>query len=95
MSWLWSGGWTNISINYRNYSTKIGGLGLARHILKQIRDDNENFSIDLVSKEYNNKKFVCSITEFLKDITWLSEDENGKYVITKEGLENNIDHLRF
>jgi hypothetical protein len=26
---------------------------------------------------------------------WLSEDENGKYITTQEGLKNNLDNLRF
>jgi hypothetical protein len=43
----------------------------------------------------SNEKFVGSIIEFLKEMEWLSEDENGKYITTQEGLKNNLDNLRF
>ena len=52
--------------------------------------------IRLVSKQFdNNEKFVLSIIEFLKDMEWLSEDENGKYISTKKGLKNNLGNLIF
>ena len=28
-----------------------------------------------------------SVIEFLKDIRWLSQDENGRYVITEQGIK--------
>lgn len=83
-----------MSINSSNYSTRVGGLELARHILRKIKENNQNFTVDSVSKEYKNKKFVYSITDFLKEIKWVSVDKNGKYIVTPEGL-NSIDDLRF
>ncbi|HJS64142.1 MAG TPA: hypothetical protein VJ767_04715 [Nitrososphaeraceae archaeon] len=43
----------------------------------------------------NDEKFVLSIIEFLREMEWLSEDENGKYITTQEGLKNNLDNLIF
>ena len=28
-----------------------------------------------------------SVIEFLKDIGWLSQDENGKYIVTEQGIK--------
>ena len=28
-----------------------------------------------------------SVIEFLKDIEWLSQDENGKYIVTEQGIK--------
>jgi hypothetical protein len=28
-----------------------------------------------------------SVIDFLKDIRWLSQDENGKYIVTEKGVK--------
>ena len=97
MSWHWLVRWTNTPIILGENPTRgLGSLNLARDILKEIKNNGNYLDIRLVSKQFdNNEKFVLSIIEFLKNMQWLSEDENGKYIRTKEGLKNNLDNLIF
>lgn len=79
-----------------NPTRGLGGLNLAKDILKEIKHNKDYLDIRLVSKQFdNNEKFVLSIIEFLKDMEWLSEDENGKYITTQEGLKNNLGNFIF
>ena len=79
-----------------NSTRGLGSLNLARYILKEIKENENCLNISHISKQYdNNKKFVLSIIEFLKEMEWLSEDENGKYITTQEGSRNNLDNLIF
>jgi hypothetical protein len=45
-----------------------------------------------VNKGNHNKKFVLSIIEFLKEIGWLVQDENGKNIhqYTTNTMKNAI-----
>jgi hypothetical protein len=45
-----------------------------------------------VNKGNHNKKFVLSIIEFLKEIGWLVQDENGKNIrrYTTNTMKNSI-----
>jgi hypothetical protein len=71
------------------------GLGLARYILREL-NNNRVLDINLGSKQFdNNKKFVHSIQEFLKDMEWLSVDKYGEYKITEAGRKNSLDDLKF
>ena len=70
-------------------------MDLARYILQRLKKE-ENFDVDSIAKEFdNNKKFVKSMLDFLKELEWISEDENGKYRLTSQGHQNCLDHLRF
>lgn len=78
-----------------SFSGTLKGLELARYILHKLKDDKD-FNIDTIKTEFdNNEKFVKSILEFLKEIEWISEDENGKYSLTSDGHKNCFDDLRF
>ena len=78
-----------------SFSGTLKGLDLARYILQRLNKE-ENFDVDSIAKEFdNNKKFVISILHFLKEVEWISEDENGKYRLTSQGHQNCLDHLRF
>jgi hypothetical protein len=69
-------------------------LGLARYILREL-NNNRIVNVNLGSKQFdNNKKFVQSIVEFLKDMGWLSVDKYGEYGITEDGSNNRLDNLR-
>jgi hypothetical protein len=80
----------------KNHTRGIGSLNLARYILNEVRDNENYFDNSSISKKSdNNEIFVGSITGFLKDMEWLSEDKYGKYITTQEGLKNNLDNLIF
>ena len=67
-------------------------MELAKYVLHTLKED-ENFDMNSIVKEFDNdEKFVKSIFEFLKEIKWISEDENGKYNITLEGHRNCLDN---
>ncbi|HEY6588173.1 MAG TPA: hypothetical protein VIY98_07760 [Nitrososphaeraceae archaeon] len=75
--------------------SRNNGLGLARYILKEL-NNNRILHINLGSKQFdNNKKFVHSIQEFLKDMKWLSLDKYGEYKITEAGRKNSLVNLKF
>ncbi len=58
--------------------------------------DDQNFNTDMIAKKFdNNEKFVKSILDFLKEMEWISEDQNGKYCLTSLGHEKCLDQLRF
>ena len=70
-------------------------LDLAQYILHRIKHE-ENFNVDSIKKEFDNDvNFVKSMLDFLKELEWISEDENGKYRLTSQGHQNCLDHLRF
>ena len=61
-----------------HYSERFKELELAIHSLS----NNKSSGIGYIVHEANhNKKFVLSIIEFLKEIGWLVQDENGKNII--------------
>jgi predicted transcriptional regulator len=63
---------------------RLKGLSLAIHTLNHL-NDNQHFDIKKIANEFDhNEKFVLSVIEFLKDIKWLIQDENGKYSITEQ-----------
>lgn len=66
---------------------RLRGLSLAIHTLKQLTNNQYSDIIDIASKYDHDKDFVMSVIEFLKDIKWLSQDENGKYIVTEQGLK--------
>ena len=67
---------------------KLRGLYLAIHLLKQLTNNNQYSDlIDIASKYDHDEDFVISVLEFLKDIRWLSQAENGKYIVTEQGLK--------
>lgn len=60
------------------YSERFKELELAIHTLS---NNNKSPGISsIVNKGNHNKKFVLSIIEFLKEIGWLVQDENGKNI---------------
>jgi hypothetical protein len=60
------------------YSERLKELELAIHTLS---DDTQNFGrIYIINNDNRNKKFILSIIEFLKEIGWLVQDENGKNI---------------
>jgi len=79
-----------------NYSLgRLKGLDLARYIL-HILKGTENFDVNLVVKEFDNdENFVKSILNFLKEMEWITEDQNGRYSLTSVGHTNCLDDLRF
>ena len=73
---------------------RLKGLELAKYVLHKLH--SENFDLKSIATEFDgNKRFVESIMEFLKEIQWISEDENGIYMLTSEGHKNCLDNLRF
>ena len=61
-----------------HYSERFKELELAIHTLS---NNNQRLGISsIVNKGNHNKKFVLSIIEFLKEIGWLGQDENGKNI---------------
>jgi len=70
-------------------------MDLAQYILHRIKHE-ENFNVDSIKKEFDNdEKFVKSMLDFLKELEWISEDQNGKYSMTSKGQENSLCYLRF
>ena len=57
------------------------GLSLAIHTLKQLTNNQNADIIDIASKYNHDENFIMSVIEFLKDIRWLSQDENGRYIV--------------
>ena len=73
---------------------RLKGLELARYVLHKLHHENSNMIS--IAKEFDgNERFVASILDFLKEIDWISEDENGIYRLTSEGHKNCLDSLRF
>jgi predicted transcriptional regulator len=66
---------------------RLRGLSLAIHTLKQLTNNHHSNLIDIARKYDHDEKFVMSVIDFLKDIRWLSQDENGKYIVTEQGLK--------
>ena len=68
-------------------SDRLRGLSLAIHTLKQLTNNQYADIIDIASKYDHDENFIMSVIEFLKDIGWLSQDKNGKYIITEQGIK--------
>lgn len=68
-------------------SDRLRGLSLAIHTLKQLTNNQYSDIIDIASKYDHDENFIMSVIEFLKDIGWLSQDKNGKYIITEQGIK--------
>ena len=71
------------------------GLGLAKYILRELKNNkipDINFGINQFG---DNIKFVKSILEFLKEMEWISLDKQGEYRITEAGCKNPLDNLKF
>jgi len=66
---------------------RLRGLSLTIHTLKQLTNNHDSNIIDIASKYDHDENFVMSVIDFLKDIRWLSQGENGKYIITEQGLK--------
>ena len=66
---------------------RLRGLSLAIHTLKQLTNNHNSNIIDIAKKYDHDENFVMSVIDFLKDIRWLSQDENGKYIVTEQGLK--------
>jgi hypothetical protein len=67
------------------YTERLKGLSLAMHTLNLLNGENQDFDISNIANEFDQtEKFVLSVIEFLKDIKWLIQDENGKYSITEQ-----------
>ena len=66
---------------------RLRGLSLAIYILKQLTNNQYADIIDIASKYDHDENFIMSVIEFLKDIGWLSQDENGKYIVTEQGIK--------
>ena len=66
---------------------RLRGLSLAIYTLKQLTNNQCADIIDIASKYDNDENFIMSVIEFLKDIGWLSQDENGKYIVTEQGIK--------
>ena len=66
---------------------RLRGLSLAIYTLKQLTNNQCADIIDIASKYDNDENFIMSVIEFLKDIGWLSQDENGKYIVTEQGMK--------
>ena len=78
----------------KSRSNRLKGLDLARHILRKLK--NNDFDINSIKNDYDdNEKFVISIIEFLKQVEWIKQDEDGKYRLTLEGQKNCLENLRF
>jgi predicted transcriptional regulator len=68
-------------------SDRLRGLSLAIHTLKQLTNNQYADIIDIASKYDHDETFIMSVIKFLKDIGWLSQDKNGKYIITEQGIK--------
>ena len=66
---------------------RLRGLYLDIHTLKQLTNNQNADIIDIASKYDHDENFIMSVIEFLKDIRWLSQDENGRYIITEQGIK--------
>ena len=67
------------------YTQRLKALSLAMHTLNLFNDEKQDFDITNIANEFDQtEKFVLSVIEFLKDIKWLIQDENGKYSITEQ-----------
>jgi len=67
------------------YTERLKGLSLAMRTLNLLNDEKQDFDITNIANEFDQtEKFVLSVIEFLKDIKWLIQDENGKYSITEQ-----------
>ena len=77
------------------YSERFKELELAIHTLS---NNNQSLGIGYIVNEGNhNKKFVLSIIEFLKEIGWLVQDENGKNIhhYATNTMKNAIPWMRY
>jgi Mn-dependent DtxR family transcriptional regulator len=76
-------------------SPELKSLDLAQYILHRIKHE-ENFNVNSIAKEFDNdEKFVKSMLDFLKELEWITEDQNRKYSLTSQGKENSLCYLRF
>lgn len=70
--------------NEVQYTQRLKGLSLAIHTLNQL-NNKQDLDITNIANEFDqNEKFVLSVIEFLKDINWLRQNENGKYNVTEQ-----------
>lgn len=75
------------------YSERFKELELAIHTLS---NNNQSLGIGYIVNEGNhNKKFVLSIIEFLKEIGWLVQDENGKNMHRTQQTQRKMLYLEW
>ena len=60
---------------------ELTGLELAKYIMLRLVDNHE--SIEQLSQNFENDvRFVNRVVDFLKDIKWVEQDQNGLYQMT-------------
>jgi predicted transcriptional regulator len=77
----------NTSIN------TLSGLALARYVLIRLVDQGD--SIERVAEDFDNdEQFILGVVDFLINIGWIKQTENGVYKITKKGQTNIIERVK-
>ena len=60
---------------------ELTGLELAKYIMLRLVDNHE--SIEQLSQNFDNDvRFINRVVDFLKDIKWVEQDQNGLYQMT-------------
>jgi predicted transcriptional regulator len=68
----------------------LSGLSLARYVLERLIDKHD--SVDKIAKDFDNDtEFISGIIDFLRDVGWVKQDENGSYKITSKGRTSTIE----
>jgi hypothetical protein len=60
-----------------HYTERYKELKLAIHTLSNNQSLGKSY---IGNEDSHNEKFVLSLIQFLKDIGWLEQDENGKNI---------------
>jgi predicted transcriptional regulator len=60
---------------------ELTGLELAKYLMLRLVDNHE--SIEQLSQNFDNDvRFINRVVDFLKDIKWVEQDQNGLYQMT-------------
>ena len=74
-------------------SNGLSGLELAKYVL--LRLVNNHDSIERIAEDFDgDKKFILGVVDFLTDIKWLTQYENGAYQMTRNGKTYTINRKR-
>jgi predicted transcriptional regulator len=67
----------------------LSGLELAKHVLVRLVNDQE--SVEEIAESFDNDKgLISQVVEYLNNIRWIRQEENGTYKITTKGKNNMI-----
>lgn len=74
-------------------TNSLSGLELAKYVLGRLTNDQN--TIEKIAEDFdNNRKFISDVVDFLKDIGWIKQNQDGSYQVTRKGRTSTIKRER-